>query len=206
MGIELKTRIEDTCRQFERNFAAGDLARLVSDYYHPDVLIRPSFDPDRTRRPGRQVKANHQRMGARTLRNPPRRRGQMRALAVLQPPRSVSAGRRPGPQGAAVVAAEKVATATPDRRRSREAQGAPQAPRSWHCVRSRRLRIRSPACRRRRWSASEITPMRSYQAPVMADLGPESSRSSRRFHLRLQQCASSWRPARWRRCCFAEMI
>jgi ketosteroid isomerase-like protein len=39
MGIELKTLIEDTCRQFERNFSAGDLARLVSDYYHPDVLI-----------------------------------------------------------------------------------------------------------------------------------------------------------------------
>jgi ketosteroid isomerase-like protein len=39
MGIELKTLIEDTCRQFERNFSAGDLARLVSDYYHSDVLI-----------------------------------------------------------------------------------------------------------------------------------------------------------------------
>jgi len=39
MEIELKTLIEDTCRQFERNFSAGDLARLVSDYYHPDVLI-----------------------------------------------------------------------------------------------------------------------------------------------------------------------
>jgi ketosteroid isomerase-like protein len=39
MGIELKILIEDTCRQFERNFSAGDLARLVSDYYHPDVLI-----------------------------------------------------------------------------------------------------------------------------------------------------------------------
>jgi ketosteroid isomerase-like protein len=39
MGIELKTLIEDTCRQFEPNFSAGDLARLVSDYYHPDVLI-----------------------------------------------------------------------------------------------------------------------------------------------------------------------
>ena len=39
MGIELKTLIEDACRQFERNFSSGDLARLVSDYYHPDVLI-----------------------------------------------------------------------------------------------------------------------------------------------------------------------
>jgi len=39
MGIELKPLIEDTCRQFERNFSAGDSARLVSDYYHPDVLI-----------------------------------------------------------------------------------------------------------------------------------------------------------------------
>ena len=39
MGIELKTLIEDTCRQFERNFSAGDLARLVSDYYHPECLV-----------------------------------------------------------------------------------------------------------------------------------------------------------------------
>jgi Domain of unknown function (DUF4440) len=38
MGIELKALIEDTCRQFERNFSAGDLARLASDYYHSDVL------------------------------------------------------------------------------------------------------------------------------------------------------------------------
>jgi hypothetical protein len=39
MGIELKTLIKDTRRQFERNFSARDLARLVSDCYHPDVLI-----------------------------------------------------------------------------------------------------------------------------------------------------------------------
>ena len=39
MGIELKPLIEDTCRQFERNFAAGDLAKLVSDYYHPECLV-----------------------------------------------------------------------------------------------------------------------------------------------------------------------
>jgi hypothetical protein len=30
MGIELKTLIEDTCRQFERNFSAGDLTDLNS--------------------------------------------------------------------------------------------------------------------------------------------------------------------------------
>jgi hypothetical protein len=29
MGIELKTLIEDTCRQFERNFSTGNLARLA---------------------------------------------------------------------------------------------------------------------------------------------------------------------------------
>jgi ketosteroid isomerase-like protein len=39
MGTELKALIEDTCRQFERNFAAGDLAKLVSDYYHPECLV-----------------------------------------------------------------------------------------------------------------------------------------------------------------------
>ena len=39
MGTELKTLIEDTCRQFERDFAAGDLAKLVSDYYHPECLV-----------------------------------------------------------------------------------------------------------------------------------------------------------------------
>jgi len=39
MVIESKTLIEDTCRQFERNFAAGDLAKLVSDYYHPECLV-----------------------------------------------------------------------------------------------------------------------------------------------------------------------
>ena len=39
METELKTLIEDTCRQFERNFSVGDLAKLVSDYYHSDVLI-----------------------------------------------------------------------------------------------------------------------------------------------------------------------
>jgi hypothetical protein len=34
MGIELKTLIEDTCRQFGRNFSAGDLARLVPRPLH----------------------------------------------------------------------------------------------------------------------------------------------------------------------------
>jgi len=38
MGIELKPLIEGTCRQFKRNFSAGDSARLFSDYY-PDVSI-----------------------------------------------------------------------------------------------------------------------------------------------------------------------
>ena len=37
MGIELKTLIEDTCRQFERNFSAGDLARLVSECDRPQL-------------------------------------------------------------------------------------------------------------------------------------------------------------------------
>jgi hypothetical protein len=39
MGIELKTLIEDTCRQFERDFSAGDLARLVSDCLDPDGVF-----------------------------------------------------------------------------------------------------------------------------------------------------------------------
>ena len=39
MGIELKTLIEYTCRQFERNFSARDLARLVSDCFDPDGVF-----------------------------------------------------------------------------------------------------------------------------------------------------------------------
>jgi hypothetical protein len=39
MAIELKNLIDEACRRFERNFSAGDAAKLVNDYYASDVLI-----------------------------------------------------------------------------------------------------------------------------------------------------------------------
>lgn len=46
---ELKTLIEYTCRQFERNFSAGDLARLVSDCFDPDGVFASAIPlPTRT--------------------------------------------------------------------------------------------------------------------------------------------------------------
>lgn len=39
MAIELKNLIDEACRRFERNFSAGNAAKLVNDYYASDVLI-----------------------------------------------------------------------------------------------------------------------------------------------------------------------
>jgi hypothetical protein len=39
MAIELKNLIDEACRRLERNFSAGDAAKLVNDYYASDVLI-----------------------------------------------------------------------------------------------------------------------------------------------------------------------
>ena len=39
MAIELKNLIDEACRRFERNFSAGDAAKLVNDYYASDALI-----------------------------------------------------------------------------------------------------------------------------------------------------------------------
>jgi ketosteroid isomerase-like protein len=39
MEIELKSLVDEACRHFERNFSAGDAARLVNEYYDSDVLI-----------------------------------------------------------------------------------------------------------------------------------------------------------------------
>jgi ketosteroid isomerase-like protein len=39
MGIELKSLIDEACRHFERNFSAGDVAKLVNEYYDSDVLL-----------------------------------------------------------------------------------------------------------------------------------------------------------------------
>ena len=39
MAIELKNLIDEACRRFERNFSAGDAAKLVNDYYASDILI-----------------------------------------------------------------------------------------------------------------------------------------------------------------------
>jgi hypothetical protein len=37
MAIELKNLIDEACRRFERNFSAGDAAKLVNDYYASQI-------------------------------------------------------------------------------------------------------------------------------------------------------------------------
>lgn len=39
MAIELTNLIDEACRRFERNFSAGDAAKLVNGYYASDILI-----------------------------------------------------------------------------------------------------------------------------------------------------------------------
>jgi ketosteroid isomerase-like protein len=39
MRTELKNHIDEACRRVERNFSAGDAAKLAKEYYAPDVLI-----------------------------------------------------------------------------------------------------------------------------------------------------------------------